>query len=327
MRKRIVLTVMAMVVFCASTSKCQDTLILRTGTDQSSKRSGQIIRWKGNRITLDTGGRTKQFDATSVQQIQTLWPAPMEQARQRMAVRKYAEAIPLMQAAIKLEDRDWVKAIAMAELVQCLDATDRTSEATIEFLKIYSADPDTRFFHLIPLPWTSTHWNRPPDSDTRKWLQSSNSLLRLLGASWQLSDQRRASAVEALESLCHDPDQRIAQLAATQLWRSSLLSVDEQDTERWLRQIQRIDPRLRAGPLVVLAEAQQRIGQSQRAKINYLKIPILYPQKKSLAANALFVCASLMEEEGQGKNAARLWKELARDFPGSQLGEDARQKF
>ncbi|MEM9411773.1 MAG: hypothetical protein AAGA30_11710, partial [Planctomycetota bacterium] len=97
-------------------------------------------------------------------------------------------------------------------------------------------------------------------------------------------------------------------------------------------QVQKISSELRAGPLFILGEAQQKIKQNTEAKITWMKIPILYPEKRTLAATALFRCASMLENESNvstvaGHQALKLWRELTRNHPASQFFELANSKL
>ncbi len=316
----------------------QDTVVVRSNDGNGNKvRKGQITDWIGNKISLLANDRTRTIDIDSVVDVQTRWPSELTQARELISRNQYREAIASYESALSAESREWVKQIVLSELIQTLDAVESPQQTTRKFLQLYQLDKQTRFFHLIPLPWSASGLKSPAESETAKWMAAKNSLLRLLGASWQLSGTKRGQAVEVLEQLASDTDTRIAQLATAQLWRTRVLSAAPQDIERWQIQIENIDSKLRAGPLLLLAEAQQRNGMKEKAQLSLLKVPILHPEKKSLAAFALFRCGSIREDNNGDTNsqparpangkAAAIWRELIRDHPTSQYAELARGKL
>ena len=116
-------------------------------------------------------------------------------------------------------------------------------------------------------------------------------------------------------------------MAVAQLWRVRQASATQTDLDRWVRQMQRITISLRAGPTVVLAEVQKKLGHADAAQVNLLKLPILYPEKKSLAACALFRCGNIMDDSDARENAVLVWRELIRDYPTSQYAEFAKGKL
>ena len=309
-----------------SGSVAQDVVILKTEDGKTTKRNGMISDWKGDQLSLKTQTRTRKIDASKIIEVQTNWPEELLAARALMSTGKFEEAIKKLNLARQDEGRKWVQQIVTAELIQCLDATDQLEQASIEFLRLYQDDEQTRFFHLIPLPWLLTKPYPPGGKLGTKILRSKNNLLALIAASLLLSGNQRELATTRLEQLTSDPDRRIAQLAITQLWRNDLLSADETTIERWRSQLNALPFKLRAGPNALLAQAQQRVGQENLAMTNFMKLPILHPDKQSLAALALFRCSEILQDSGQAKLAASLQEELFRDYPTSQYAERARQK-
>ena len=88
-----------------------------------------------------------------------------------------------------------------------------------------------------------------------------------------------------------------------------------------------MNPDLLAGPLVVLAQAQNRVDQKKLAQINLMKVRILHDDKKTLAAFALYLCGNIMSKSQQNDQAAAVWQELVREFPASQFAALAGNKL
>ena len=263
-------------VFPAS-ALAEDVVILKRD-GRTTKRVGKIVDWQGKRISIATGSRTQTVNSDEVIELQTQWPEALIEARQTMLAKDFNLAIRQFITAMAKEQRSWVQTIILAEQIQALDAIENLALASEQFLKLYSLDPNSRFFNLIPLSW-SIGENKPPSkAQCEKWLASKNPVALLLGASWQL--QTNSRAVDVMESLTSHQDKRIAQLAVTQLWRMRQSSATPVDLERWNRQMVKIPVDLQAGPLIVLASVQKKLGAGEKAQINLLKLPILYPQKK-----------------------------------------------
>ncbi len=304
----------------------QDVLVIRRPDGRTTKRTGEIIRWQGSSITIFNGSRERTIDQNDVLELQTNWPIPLEAARHAVANRQFPRAIKSFREAIQVENREWVQAMIKSELIEVFDALENPAAAAKLFLQIYDADSQTRFFPLIPLSWSIGELKPPSSVQSNQWMKSKNPAVQLIGASWQLSVNQN-QAVAVLESLAVDLDKRIAQLATAQLWRTRSQSATKVDVDRWSRQLNRIEPTLRSGPLVVLGMAQKRLDQHDQAKINLLKVPILFPQKKSLCAFALFQCGTIMDDGKHRDQAVSVWRELIQDFPTSQYAEFARGKL
>jgi len=316
---------MAVMLVCPSAIG-QDVIVLRSDDSTTTRRNGKILQWKGERLRLQANSRIRSIATDRIIDIQTSWPDPLIAARERMAAGKFDEALPQLTAAREIETREWVEQIITAELVQCLDAMDQTEAAMIEFLKLYQYDSQTRFFYLIPLPWLMAEPYPEEGRWGRKMLGSQVSVMALMSASLLLGTPQRESAVGRLEQLANDADARIAQLATTQLWRTEIVTADETTLERWQRQVRRLPVDLRPGPLTLLAQTQNRLGKYDQAMANFMKLPILYPQKKSLAALALFRCGEILQDRGEPGLANSLRQELFRDYPSSRFAERAKQE-
>lgn len=304
----------------------QDTVVFKRN-GKSTRRTGTIVDWQGNKISMQTGSRTRTIDATHVIEIQSQWPPTLLAARESVKSHNYEHAVKQYKQTNASENRSWVQAIVSAELIQIYDATENPALAAVEFLKLYNSDPQTRFFDLIPLTWSTGPLKLPSSQQSQQWIGSSNPVEKLVGASFLLSTNSSDAVVDELERLAENADRRIAQLATAQLWRTRKSLATPVDLDRWQRQLKNILPELRAGPLVVLSDVQKRLGELEKAQINFLKIPIVHSRNKSLSAYALFQCGKIMEDNGARDKAESIWRELINVHPSSQYAELARGNF
>jgi len=293
----------------------QEILTIQSKTsEQPSKRRGQILDWQGNVIAFDSGSRKIEIDSSTVIELETDWPAGTAEARQLLAQRRLREALERFESAQKLEQRTWARHMILAEQIQCLTALEQYFEAAQKFRTIVEADPQTRFFHLIPLAWDSIA--QPVHPEFANWMDSPVETARLIGASRSLVGPSRKQAIETLERLRHDATPNVAMLAASQLWRTDA-GADQQAIERWKMQLERTPKSLRCGPYFVLGTALATQGQTDEAVLYLMRLPIIYPRNESLAATALVRSAILLKEVGQSEQATTLLREILRNYPDS----------
>ncbi len=299
-------------------TSAQDILITKTqNSDQLAKRRGTIVDWRGSTVTIDSGGREKKVDALTIVDVQTDWPPGFQQGQQLLDERKFDEAFQMFEMARQKEQRIWVQHEILAGMIQCLRGTENNSKAIRLFAEIVAADPETRFYFLIPLEWTAARGGKPADDDTARWMNSDNSTLKLIGSSWRMSGASRSAAIESLKALAQDTDPRVAHLANAQLWKANALTAGESEISRWQRQIDLMPNALRAGPWFVLAEAQSRNNLFDDAAINFMRIPILYPANRALVAPALYQAGKVLQNAQRKAEATNVWSELVRDYPKS----------
>jgi TolA-binding protein len=182
------------------------------------------------------------------------------------------------------------------------------------FLTLVASDSSTHAFRDAPLAWF-------PDagldrSAAEALLQSPPSPAAvLIGASHLLATAERSRAERALIGLLNENNPPVAALAEAQLWRAKLMSVTQEEVARWANRIDEMPPAVRAGAYFVLAQARQRLGQNDEAMLAYLRVPILYPSRRALAARALVSAARLGQQAGHTEEAARLLYEVVSEYP------------
>ncbi|MEM9409842.1 MAG: hypothetical protein AAGA30_01940, partial [Planctomycetota bacterium] len=173
--------------------------ILRDG--RTTKRTGKILQWSGYQILLQANGRERKIDSRDVIDLKTDWPSDLEEARRAVTQHDYSTATRKYELAILQDERLWVRQTIWAELVELCDAQENSVESIRYFLKIATQDTDTRFFHLIPLSWSTSGLKTPPENMTKPWLQAESKIVQLLAASWRLSGTGRTEAIDKLQSL------------------------------------------------------------------------------------------------------------------------------
>lgn len=299
-------------------------VVLLSDNSRTVVREGTIVDWKGGEMRMEYNGQINTIKNDRIVQIQTAWPPDYALAEELLKQRKFAEARVALQNAIANESRGWALRILYAQQTRLCDVLGDRRHSAEMFMSLIQDDPDTRDFATIPLPWDLT----PLETgllDFGKKLQNSSVVpLQLLGASWLVTSPERAAAIKTLELLSRDLDSRIAHLASAQLWRTKAQEVDTVQLGRWERQIDRMPRELRAGPLLVLGQAQLRLGKTEDAILSWLQVPILHEENLVAAASGLQLAAATLQNNGESAQARRLWQELNDRFPGTRWGDLAR---
>ena len=83
----------------------------------------------------------------------------------------------------------------------------------------------------------------------------------------------------------------------------------------WSDEVETSPESVRAGPYFVLGRALAHHKQPAEAALDLLRVPILYPEDRPLAAAALLAAGRALEEDSQADAARRLYRELLAEYP------------
>lgn len=314
-------TLLGFIIFLASFElpsqvngqETRDTVITRKpGAEKTVKRRGRIVDWRGGALTLEFNGRQREIDNAEIVQLQTAWGDSYQAGQSELRQGRTKLAIEQFGYAIEKETRPWARRIIRSHLVEAYLAVEQPEDAVKQFLEIVAEDPQTRFLHLAPLPWAGS--GNALVQQAEKWIEARQQVVQLIGASWLLAGPKRSQAIKQLEELSRDIDPGVRSLAIAQLWRTRA-SVSAKQTEVWGSLVEKMPRQLRAGPLLVLADAQSKCQKTDQALLNLMRIPILYPEHRSLSAVALYRCASLLNNKGQAKESKAILHELTTKYP------------
>lgn len=291
---------------------------------------GEIVDYRGDALRFRTsGGKEDTYDPARLTELVTTWPAPFREGEARWRAGAWDEAIVKYRAAAAAESRPWAKRRMLARLVECLRDARRIGDAGDAFLGLYRADPQTPDFGVIPLDWTfDASAAAAVESRAREWFKDdATPPAVLLGASWLLGRADRPAALAALRRLSNERDPRFAHLADAQIWRTQIVSARRGDVETWQTQLDRMPESWRAGPTLVVGQAWVKLGESQPAALQLLRIPILWNDQRELAAVALWEAARVFEGAPTLGDSTALYREIVTLYPASSLAESARKKL
>ncbi len=292
-----------------------DTVTLRGKAGGETRVTGQIVDYTGREMTVQlTGGTTQRFPAEQVLEVRSPRTQEHSQADEQFAQGRFADALTMYRAALDAEPRRWVRREILAQAVRCYDALGRSAEAGTFFLLLVDDDPDTPHFDCIPLGWVPGRPDAALEQAARDWLNSDRPVAVLLGASHLLSTALQPRASARLGELQSTADPRVARLAEAQRWRVEALQSTPAQRARWARAIEAIPEPLQAGPNFVLGQAQARAGEYEQAALSLLRVALVYPRQRPLAARAVLEAARALENTTHADRAARLYRELVDEY-------------
>jgi hypothetical protein len=296
-------------------------IVRRSDATEPLRRTGTIVDWKADSLTFSTGTSQREIDNTDIIGIETNWPVEYTTAKQQMATGHFAAATTNLQSALSTERRPWAVRIIRANLIRMHGATGNRAAAIQQFLTLIDDDPQTRFFQLCPLQWISGNHNL--GEHAAPLMTSPDPVRQLIGASWSLTGTDSETATRVLDKLSRDIQPQIKHLAIAQLWRlraMNLKTVNAPLISVWESNIESMPAEIRAGPWFVIAETQLRLGEHESAIINFMRIPILYPNASDLSAAALYQAGLLLHNVGsqsESTDSKTIWDELKQKFPQS----------
>lgn len=323
--------VVAVAALVAAPTAAEDTVHI---SNPSSARGyaewkGQVLDYTGGELRLRLpGGVERRFPADRVLGIETQYSTRQVEADKRFAENEYAAALALYDEARKSEERRWVQREITAKMVWCCRALGDSESAGREFLGLVQDDPRTPYFSCIPLAWVPS---QPPlglEQAATEWLRLEQMPAAvLLGASHLMSTASRPKALDKLNRLAADPDGRIALLALAQTWRAAVVTADERQLADWQATIERMPESLRAGPYYVLGLARAQRQQWDGAALAWLRVPVLYPEHRVLAARSLVEAGRVLEGLGRSEQAARLYDEVVNRYSKTPSEAEARARL
>ena len=307
----------------------QDRVTILDRLGREVVRSGEVLEYNARELRFRTRqGQETQFAADRVRRVETPRTPTHESADELFGRHLYVPALANYREALQTESRRWVKRHLWAQTVRCQRNLGQIEQAASAFLVLLKEDPQTRDLDAIPLAWTAGEGNAALEQQLRAWLtEPARPWPRLIAASWLLTGHHRAVARMALERLAQEDDPRIAQLARLQRWRTEVATATSDQVMGWERQLEDLSEPLRAGPNFVVGQAYSRLGSVESATLTLLRVPILYPHHRHLAAEALSEAARLLQSSGRSEQARRLQLELIRDYPGTVAAGHAQRQM
>lgn len=319
-------------LFTSRPTVAEDRVLIQQPGGSRLPVTGLVEDYTGRDLTirLKVGDKLRTYPRAEVIEIQTAYTQRHEKGRQLLANGHATEAAVELNAALKEEDRAWVRREILALLVKCAlwDGDYRT--AVTRFLPILESDAETFHFNVAPLAWS----DEPPRADlfneAKAWLAEKSPVSKLFGASHLLADPASTAEAEAaLRFLSRESNVRVQRLAQMQLWRQRMKSGSATPSElaRWEAAVEELPTELRAGGYFVLGQAYRRQREPERAATALLWLPLVYDADRHLAARACFEAAEMLESFGDKAQATNLFSEVVFRFGDTPFGPPAETKW
>lgn len=320
---------MALVLFNRQ-AVAQDSVTYRNSdrVPQTKTLSGEITNYSGKSLIIKVRDRDVKLDSNRVLSFKTEFTEPHKKAIEAMKANRYAEAYSLLTAARREEKRQWVIRLIISKRVVCLSAIGKPAPAIDDFLLISKVDPATQYFANIPLNWIVSNPESSLQAKAASLIDSPNEAANLIGASWSLSGANRTAAIAKLKLLTESKDLRVAFLAAAQLWRTEIATVNLGKLDKWKSVLKRMPKKLRAGPLTFLASAMLKLDpNSEEAILAFSKVRILHNEQYRLGGYSLLQMAQTLDRMGKTEQADRLWRELLTQFASTEFAVLAKKRL
>lgn len=287
--------------------------------DQSLQRSGEIVSYAADELKLRLpNDQVVSIPGDRIEDLSTQLVGPHIAAQQAQNSGEFGKAIEFLNEGLKQERRVWVREMMIAEQVRCDAVLNNNLIACQRFLRLYDSNPQTPYFHVIPLAWAANEPDLVFEKKCQEWIdRSEGDVEMLLGASWMLTTRNQYRAEAALKELLRNGDPTIALLARTQLWRREWMTTTESDVESKESEIVALPRNFRPGPTYLLAQTQKRLDLPDHAVINFMRLPILYPHDYRLVLRSLEAAEKILLAQGDHAAVQRIAAERKQKYGSS----------
>jgi tetratricopeptide (TPR) repeat protein len=302
--------------------------------DVVHRRSGIVMR--GRIISQDATGVRLQFGASKeprfipadeIERIEVRLTAEQQEGERLYAEKNFRGAVEKLSQALEQESRPWLLARIESNIIGAQLALGDSVAAIDAFLAAVARPGSQLSLGAAPLWWLP----EPPQGKIQdravQLMESNNPLHAVLGASYLYGTDRAQTAQELLAKLVTFRDERIGQLARTQLWRWELPSASAEEVASWQRQLTRLPPEARSGAYFVIGLALERQQQHEPAALAFLWPALVYRGDSRLSSRAQLLAAQSLEQAGQSADAKKLYEELLARFSNSPEAQTARDRL
>ncbi len=295
----------------------EDRVTLRPAAtkDTASWMQSRSIELRGRVQTFDratltllaSDGSQRSIDSLEVQAVRFQWSnAEVTAALELFAQRNYRESITALNEARKTNTPRWQQQFVIGHIIQAALAMGNTRTAGILFLDLAASQPPPLLYADMPLCWTVQDVDKPTMDSAKQWLASEAEDAKLLGASWLLLGPERELASKVLSQLQSSKNPLVAELAAAQAWRLVAPPATLKQLDAWLAFRDRMLQPLQLGPTEFLADRLQRVGETDLALEQWMRIATLHADRYDRTRKALSAAAASLTRAGRTKEATKI---------------------
>lgn len=274
----------------------------------TAQLQGEIKQLDGQRLAMiETDGSARTIPSEQIIRVTPQWRTALAlQAHAQFIERKPKEVLKSVPEALKSGLVQWQQRLLIAELVQSVDALGNPRAAGINFLSLANSDAPHFLYADMPLCWSLCEPDASMREQAQKWLLDESEAARLLGASWLLFEDQAVEAKQQLTRLQRSQNSAIAQFAVTQGWRLTPPPQTMSNLVGWLEQRDKLIPPLQLGPTEFIADRLMRIGQTDLAIGQWLRVASQHDDRPHRAARALLSAAAQLKRLGRDEEEQRL---------------------
>ncbi len=269
---------------------------------------GEIKQLDGQRLAMiESDGSPRTVPSQQIVRITPQWRnAAAADVHQMFVERKIKEVVKGVPEALQSNLVQWQQRLLIAELVQSVDALGNPQAAGSYFLSLAKSDPPHLLYADMPMCWSVCEPDEALREQAHQWLQDESEAAQLMGASWLLFGERSTEAKRAFSQLVRSQNSAIAQMAAIQGWRLTPPPQTMSNLTQWFELRDRLIPPLQLGPTEFIADRLMRIGQTELAIGQWLRIASQHADHPHRAAKAIQSAAAQLKRLGRDEEAQRL---------------------
>jgi tetratricopeptide (TPR) repeat protein len=288
--------------------------------DVVHRRNGIVTRGKiissdasGLKLRLDNG-KDILVPADQIERIEVKLLPDHQEGDRLFEQQDYRAAAARFEAVFKAETRAWLRSKIASNIVACYVAAGDPSAAIDAFFIASQATDGQITWSAVPVWWLPEPPAGPVIDQATTMLRSGSPIEQVIGASFLFGTKESPAAREALARLTTYRDERIGQLARTQLWRWDAGAAKPDEIDSWQRQAAKLPTGMRAGPYFAIGQALRRLGKHDEAALAFLWPALVYHNDPKLSGRAALYAAESLEQAKQFGEARQIYEEVVSRF-------------
>lgn len=281
------------------------------------KLEGKIATFDAQKLVIvGQDGQPQTLNSDLIERVDAAWNDPtIVDALRLFDERQYQESRIAINKARKAAG--WQTQILVGKMVEATVALGDLRSAGNIFISLAKSQPPSMLYAEMPLCWSSVEPDRSLVKQAKEWLRADSDAEKLLGASWLLQSDDDDAARRMLVQLQSSPNKTLAKLAVAQNWRTVSPPETMSELPRWLEFRDQLLEPLQLGPTEFIADRMIRVGETELAIGQWMRIATIHAERYDRAQKALENAASRLSRLGREEEAYRLkaWINIMNNKP------------
>jgi hypothetical protein len=267
---------------------------------------GRVQSFTAERLVLvGKDGQERALDSDQIERVDVAWTNPaIIDALKLFEERRYQEATIALNAA--RDAAGWQTQILVGKMVQAKVAMGDIPTAGNIFKALANSLPPSMLYADMPLCWASKEPDRVLFKQAQEWLQAQSDAEKLMGASWLLMSDELDKAKRTLVQLQSSSNPTLAKLAVAQSWRTVSPPETMHELSQWQEFRDQLLEPLQLGPTEFIADRLLRIGETELALGQWMRIATIHADRYHRAQVAMENAAARLTRLGREQEANRL---------------------